>query len=618
LTQPAQTQGFEDLLDYLARTRGFDFGAYKRSSLMRRINKRIQMVGLDNYPDYTDYLEVHPEEFGQLFNTVLINVTGFFRDAPSWEYLKQEVVPRMLADKRPAEQIRLWSAGCASGEEAYSLAMLLAEALDPEAYRQRVKVYATDIDEEALAQARQASYAPQRVESVPSDLLAKYFDAASGRYVFKKDVRRAVIFGRHDLLQDAPISRVDLLVCRNTLMYFNAEAQTRILSRFEFALNSGGFLFLGKAEVMLSRLSALAALDLKRRIFVKTIKSRPRDRQNLAALRTESGGDDTSADTTRLRTAAMEADPTAQIVADASGTLVLANDAARVLLGITAADVGHPLADLEFIRNATNLHDPIELVYTERRSRTIKDVEWPAVTVERRYVDVTLMPLFNDTGVALGVKIVFNDVTRLKRLQEELQQSHQELETANEELQSANEELETTNEELQSTVEELETTNEELQSTNEELETMNEELQSTNEELETTNEELQRRSDELNSLNGLLGSILGSLNDGVIVVDHNMHILAWNGRSEDLWGLRSDEVMGKHLMGLDIGLPVEQLKQTIRTCLGGNPIAEGLVLNAINRRGKVIRVRVNCACLDGQGQDSRGAIVLVDELRETG
>src|SRR5262249_23095550 len=191
--------------------------------------------------------------------------------------------------------------------------------------------------------------------------------------------------------------------------------------------------------------------------------------------------------------------------------------------------------------------------------------------------------------------------------------SKNELETAYEELQSSNEELETTNEELQSTNEELETTNEELQSTNEELETMNEELQSTNEELETTNTELRLRSDELNHANAFLASVLSGLEAGVIVVDPNFHVLAWNHRAEDMWGLRADEVQGRHLLNLDIGLPVEQLRQPIRNVLSQDGPQASLRLEAVNRRGKRMRCAVRVTPMRGSGAEIRGAIVLMEE-----
>src|SRR4051794_2792452 len=166
---------FEGLLDYLWRTRGFDFGGYKRTSLERRVRKRMQAVSVERYDEYTDYLEVHPDEFVQLFNTILINVTGFFRDPPAWEHLATEVLPGLLAAKKADDPIRVWSAGCASGEEAYTLAILLAEAVGADAFRQRVKVYGTDVDLEALNQARQGTYTARQAEEVPPALREKYF-----------------------------------------------------------------------------------------------------------------------------------------------------------------------------------------------------------------------------------------------------------------------------------------------------------------------------------------------------------------------------------------------------------------------------------------------------------
>ena len=223
---------FENLLHYLRQNRGFDFTGYKRPSLMRRVTTRAQLLHLDSFADYMDYLEVHPEEFPQLFNTILINVTSFFRDPPAWEYLAREILPGIVREKQSEEPVRVWSAGCASGEEAYTIAILLAETMGVEAFRRRVKIYATDVDEDALNTARQGTYSAKDMQSIEEPLRGKYFEPVNGRYMFRADLRRSVIFGRHDLTQDAPISRLDLLICRNTIMYFNSEVQARILSRF--------------------------------------------------------------------------------------------------------------------------------------------------------------------------------------------------------------------------------------------------------------------------------------------------------------------------------------------------------------------------------------------------
>ena len=305
------------LLDYLKRNRGFDFGGYKRTSLERRIRSRMDAVGAETYGAYEDYLEVHPDEFTDLFNTILINVTGFFRDPPAWDFVAKDVIPKLLGDL-PAEQpIRVWSAGCASGEEAYTVAMLLAEALGEDAFRRRVKIYATDIDEDALTAGRAASYDAKAVESVPPELLDRYFEPSNGRYIFRKDLRRAVIFGRNDLVKDAPISRVDLLACRNTLMYMNADTQRNVLNRLHFALAPRGALFLGNAEMLLSHGDRFTPMDLKHRVFRKTEGSHNGiEHLNNGSARHEHTGDETAL--TRVRELAFRAGPVAQIVGSES------------------------------------------------------------------------------------------------------------------------------------------------------------------------------------------------------------------------------------------------------------------------------------------------------------
>src|SRR5262245_8923467 len=212
----------------------------------------MEAIGCKSYGDYLDFLEVHPDEYAQLFDTLLINVTEFFRDPVSWEHLREEVLPELLKAKPGEEPVRVWSAGCASGQEAYTAAIVLAEILGVEAYVERVKIYATDIDEDALSTARLATYSRKEVASVPDALLERYFEPGDQRFAFRKDLRRTVIFGRNNLVQDAPISRLDLLICRNTLMYFNAETQGRILRHFHFALRDHGALMLGKSEMMIS------------------------------------------------------------------------------------------------------------------------------------------------------------------------------------------------------------------------------------------------------------------------------------------------------------------------------------------------------------------------------
>lgn len=606
---------FEALLAYLKDSRGFDFTGYKRSSLMRRVGRRMQAVEVDTYESYLDYLEVHPEEFAFLFNTILINVTSFFRDPEAWEYLAREIIPCIVAEKGPEEAIRVWSAGCASGEEAYTLAMLLAEALGVQECRKRVKIYATDVDERALAQARQASYEPKDIEPVPEELRSKYLDLVGGRYLFQTDLRRAVIFGRHDLLQDAPISRLDLLVCRNTLIYFNAEAQERILARLHFALNDEGYMFLGRAEMLLTRAHLFSAMEpVKHRVFAKVPRPSARDRMVILTQ----AGDRTAADQlglyVRLREAAFDAGAAAQVVVDRDGSLVLANARARDSFGLDERDIGRPFQDLEISYRPLELRSLIEQAYRERHPVTVTEVRRITVQGEQQYLDVHVVALRGNGDQRMGVSVLFEDTTRRYLTEQELARSRQELETAYEELQSTNEELETTNEELQSSNEELQTTNEELQSTNEEMETLNEELQSTNEELQALNDELRQRTEELDRANGFLESILSSVDLGVVVVDRQLNILLWNQRSEDLWGLRASEVIGRPLLALDIGLPLEELAGPLRDFLAQGREGKKMTLEAVNRRGRPIACQVTFSTLDpGPVGHPSGAVLLMEE-----
>ncbi len=382
----AANRDFDALLAYLQRTRGFDFNAYKPPSLRRRIAKRMQAVGIDGFATYMDYLEVHPDEFAALFDVILINVTAFFRDTAAWEYLRDEALPLLLASRPEPEPLRIWSAGCASGEEPYSLAIMLAEALGRDAFRARVKIYATDADEGALNQARAASYSAAQVEAVPADLRARYFTADGDQFVFDKDLRRSVIFGRHDLLQDAPISRVDILTCRNALMYFNTEAQSRILKRFHFALASDGVLFLGKAEMLFAHTPLFTPLDLRSRIFRKVTKDNWRSRTALGipGSRDEVFGQLTASE--NLYPAAFDVSPNAQFVVDADGQLTVFNERARALFNIVPSDLGRPMQDLELSYRPIELRSHIKDALDHRRPVLLKDVEGDTVARERRVV----------------------------------------------------------------------------------------------------------------------------------------------------------------------------------------------------------------------------------------
>ena len=613
MTDEPEHPDFERLLQYLRESRGFDFSGYKRTTLLRRIDRRMTQVHVKSHAAYLNFLQAHPDEFSTLFNTILINVTGYFRDAAAWEYLQREILPRVIQGKAPYEPIRVWSAGVASGEEAYSLAMLLCEALGASEYRERAKIYATDVDDDALTRARQGRAAEKDLEEVPAGLREKYFEPEGDHYLLRSELRRSIIFGRHDLVQDAPISRIDLLICRNTLMYFEPEAQAKILARLHYALSEKGYLFLGKAEMLLRRDTLFVPVDLKQRIFSKVAQVGAREQRVAVA---QAGGLEAGNQQTRqsrLRELVADALPIAQVVVDSGGIVTFINERARSLFGLVVADVGRPLQDLEVSYRPLELRSLIDQAYRDRRPAEARDVERQLPNAETQYFDVKVVPLNDRDGTLLGASVAFTDVTGYNRVNHELEISKQELETASEELQATNEELETTNEELQSTVEELETTNEELQSSNEELETMNEELESTNTELETINTELQQRGTQLDHINIFMEQVLANVHTGVAVLDKDLKVQLWNRRSEDLWGVRANETVGQPLLALDIGLPVGALVGPINDAVKSAAGFREITVNATNRRGKSFICRVQCsamAAVDG----GRGAILLMEAV----
>jgi two-component system CheB/CheR fusion protein len=496
--------------------------------------------------------------------------------------------------------------------------MLLAEEFGAAFVRDNVKVYATDFDAEALEYARQATYSHRDLEGLPPDLLDTYFTGSGDKWTLNNDLRRVVIFGRHDLLQDAPISRVDLLLCRNTLMYFNADVQSQLVYRLHFSLADGGYMLLGKVEMLLGQGELFQAIDMKQRLFRKIARSTLRHRLLAMARR---GGSTAYLGTDRVIDHAFEHRASAEIVIDESDAVTAVNARARGLFGIGAEAVGGPFQDLEVSYRPVELRSSIDEARSEGRPVLLRQVaRWdPGGTLS--YLDVEVVPLTVE-GQHAGVLISFVDVTRHRQLQEELETTHRELETAYEELQSANEELETTNEELettneelQSTIEELETTNEELQSTNEELETMNEELSSTNEELQAINDELRDRTTQLNDVNAYLESVLTGLEASVIVVDSDLRVRVWNGLSFDMWGVRPEEAEGRPLLALDIGFPVERLGPPLGACLAGDTPGDPIEVDARSRRGGHIRCRARVSPLRDARGAVEGAIVIISEVR---
>ena len=532
--------GLKELLQELAEQRGFDFRGYKKTTLERRFRKRMFQLNIGSYGDYAQFIRRNPEETNELLNTILINVTEFFRDPPAWEVLRHDILPKMVKQLKPGASFRAWSAGCASGEEAYSIAILVSELFGPRILEYDVKIYATDIDEEELTIARRGEYSAEALRKIRPEWRDKYFHG-KGPMRVNRDIRRLVIFGRSNLGQDAPISHVDLLTCRNVLIYFDPELQEQILGRLHYALEPGGILFLGKSESQLTNSNQFRRLNSRWRIFQRiTPLATGREDEpesNFTSAREEENSNKAREELDALllqQRYMMETVRLGVMVIGPDDIIKQHNSAILGLYGLSPLNlIGKRLQDTDLFSRIPDLAVQLRSIRINNESSRMQSRI--KVGSEERILELTLRPVLDDRGESSGTLVCSEDVT----LQEKLQKTVEELQATSEELQSANEELETTNEELQSTNEELETTNEELQSTNEELETTNEELQSLNEELETTNQELEERSKELDELNSVYTQTLEKIRLPVMLVGKDKRIQFWNSAALRLFGFKS-------------------------------------------------------------------------------
>ncbi|HST77459.1 MAG TPA: CheR family methyltransferase [Verrucomicrobiae bacterium] len=532
----------KELLTQLAEELDLDLRGYKHTTLQRRLARRMQQLGLRSYGEYLEFFRGRPAEKNQLLNTVLINVTEFFRDPQAWDYLAHEVLPEQIKNFAPGSVFKVWCAGCSTGEEAYSAAMMVSESLRPRLREYNVKVYATDNDEDALTVARRGEYTEANLRLVPKNIRDKYF-TGNQRLRVIRELRKLVIFGRANLLKDSPISHVDLLICRNVLIYFDPLAQRQILSRLRYALNEGGVLFLGKSESQLKPYPDLLPINGQWRIFQRRQQTAeaeqpaPTERKNMDPTLKDKAHQELQTLKLYYQTLLSTLEP-GILVMDAGDTIITENENLLKLFGLSGSVVGQKLQDSALCRRCPELK--LRLEESRTRQQTIR-FECSTSASASPSVAVTLKPILSELRAGRVGTLIY--VENLKpRIA--IQGSIGELESTSQELQTANAELETTNEELQSTNEELETTNEELQSTNEELETTNEELQSLNEELETTNEGLSARTRELDQVNARYSEMIERMPFPVLLVHEDGSIYMFNSACQELFGFASPSVRG--------------------------------------------------------------------------
>jgi two-component system CheB/CheR fusion protein len=581
----------ERFLEALHRNRGVDFRSYKQPTIRRRLSRRMAATGCESLDEYSTYVEEHPEEYRQLVGTFLIKVTEFFRDPELFDYLKEEVLPELVEEAREAEnQLRIWSAGCATGEEAYSLAILVSEVLGREAGLFNVRIFATDIDEDAVKFARRGVYPPSALKGLSEEQIGRYFVVEDDSYQVKKQIRGMIVFGEHDLAQRSPFPHVDLVVSRNVLIYFSNELQRRALQLFAYSLRDGGYLVLGKAESTSLLADLFAPVDRHNKVYRRhgqrfllppTLPSSP-------APRARPEWNSRDRDVLRGPPEAQQQLPTAYrnlgedlinqlpvgvAVVARDYTIEAINAAARHMLSIPSVGVGqdflHAMQEVPYAEVRRTIDE------TFREARTTQAEEFAVeevATGEPSYLRLTCYPRRAEVeGQRVrSVLVAVEDVTaavRMRRLTEKnlrLEEANRDLGQLNEELQAAHEESLVNTEEAQASAEEVETLNEELQATNEELETLNEELQATVEELNTTNDDLQARAaelqelaqsreeerqlteegrqraeglvDQLQSERSRLEAILANISDAVLAVDADGQVLFSNEVFEETFG----------------------------------------------------------------------------------
>jgi two-component system CheB/CheR fusion protein len=541
---------------FLAQLRdetGIDFGRYKQPTILRRLHRRMAAVRVATLQEYVRYCTRNPREYERLASAFLIKVTEFFRDPQLYETLRSEIIPALLSDATAAgRELRIWSAGCATGEEAYSLAIVVAEALGDDLPRQTVRIFATDLDNDAIDFARRGIYSASSVANLPEDVIDRYFMRVGDDFEIRKNIRGMTIFGQHDLAQRASFPRIDLAMSRNVLIYFTPELQRRALQLFAFSLREGGYLVLGKAETVGPLPKYFSAENARLKIYRRhgeRVLIPPSRGLTLTDGHASSGGPrPRGLDGLGLRAGRTDGRPTQVERADQVltrlpiGIVVLAQDydiqfvntAARQLLGIHGTAVGqdfvHEARDIpsDLLRRGidqaresdestidvrieaagTTIGRSLRLTFLAHRAnpeRHVADAVIIAITdtsEERARADTNTAQLRDADTEATGMRA---RLTALEESNRELLRANQELTGANADLRSANEDLLVGAEEVQAATEEVETLNEELQATNEELETLNEELQATVEELNTTNDDLEARGVELEETLATLG-----------------------------------------------------------------------------------------------------------------
>jgi two-component system CheB/CheR fusion protein len=562
---------------------GHDFRHYKRATVLRRIERRLQVNALPDLPSYLAFLSTHGDEPQALLKDLLIGVTNFFRDREAYEALEREVLPKLFEPRGAddVESLRVWTPGCATGEEAYSLAILLSEqaALSPQP--RELQLFATDIDDRAIASGRSGLYPEAIVTDVAPTRLRQFFDKEGNRYRVRKEVREKVLFAAHNILRDPPFSRLDLISCRNLLIYLNREVHAEILEMFHFALRPGGYLFLGGSESADAASNLFCMVDKKNRIYQAIPAARgaryaPGLPMGRRELRSPVPGPQPAAETKRIsyaeihqRLAEQYAPPSALI--DSDSNIVHLSEQAGKFLHQPGGAPSHNL--LTLVRPELRLELRTALYQAVQSG---KSVEARRVQLPREgamgYINMIVRPVHEPSINGQLVLVLFDEVEDTmgrdaRKPGEDGQdpvvlQLEEELRRTKEQLQTTIEQSETSTEELKASNEELQAINEELRSATEELETGKEELQSINEELITVNHELKMKVEETSKINDDLHNLIASTDIATVFIDRALSIKRYTPRATHIFNIVPTDV-GRSLLDIKHKVDYDQLAEDV-------------------------------------------------------
>ncbi|MDR3602956.1 MAG: chemotaxis protein CheB [Desulfosporosinus sp.] len=563
-SEPQTENALKKIFILLRSQTGHDFSQYKQSTVRRRIARRMAVHLIDTIDRYVKYLQQAPAEVEALFNDLLIGVTNFFRDPEAFQVLEEQIIPKLFANKTAGAVVRVWSPGCSTGEEAYSIAILLHEHLEKLKQNYKVQVFATDIDSQAIATARVGLYPASIAADLSPERLARFFTAELGgsAYRIHKGIRDLLIFSEQNVIKDPPFSKLDLISCRNLLIYLDGDLQRKLIPLFHYALNPAGLLFLGTSETVGDFSNLFTMLDRKWKLYQRKEDINGAQRTTLSHFLPLMTALDVALPRTAEKTTGSIKIPLRQlteqallqqiapvgVLVNAQGDILYLHGRTGMYLELAQGEVGIDNI-LKMAREGLRRDLTVALSSAVRRKEIVRRTGLSVKTNDHfTTVNLTIRPVTagqSATSEALLYLVILEEELLVNLEQAQLAALHksagadrldieaeacivalkQELQAKEEYLQTAKEELETSNEELKSSNEEMQSVNEELQSTNEELETSKEELQSVNEELATVNVELQSKVVDLTRANNDMNNLLAGTGIGTVYVDHQLRIL---------------------------------------------------------------------------------------------